>query len=69
MNLQNFFYRESCKMQRYGDTTKERKWLYVDYEKVNKVLMMIFEKKYNIKINAKVRERSETNANNKPEKR
>ena len=35
----------------------ERKWLYVDYEKVNKVLMMIFEKKYNIKINAKVREK------------
>ena len=41
----------------------------MDYEKVNKVLMMIFEKKYNIKISAKVRERSETNANNKPEKR
>ena len=33
----------------------------MDYEKVNKVLMMIFEKKYNVKINAKVVERGETN--------
>ncbi len=34
----------------------------MDYEKVNKVLMMIFEKKYNVKINAKVKlKEGETN--------
>ena len=63
-----FFYRTSWKKinELKGDTTKkERKWLYVDYEKVNKVLMMIFEKKYNIKIDAKVRERSATNEKEK----
>lgn len=32
----------------------ERKWLYVDYEKINQVLMKILEKKYDIKIEAKV---------------
>ena len=37
----------------------EGKWLYVDYEKVNKVMMMILEKKYNVKIDAKVRLKEE----------
>lgn len=31
----------------------------MNYEKINKVLMEILERKYNIKINAKVKERSE----------
>ena len=33
----------------------------MNYEKVNKVLMMIFEKKYNVKINAKVIKKEELN--------
>ena len=37
-----------------SNTQKERKWLYVDYEKINKVLMEILERKFEAKIEKKV---------------
>ena len=40
----------------------------MDYEKVNKVLMEIFERKYDIKINAKVRLKEMNTNENKKEK-
>ena len=40
------------KMQ--SNTQKERKWLYVDYEKINRALMEILEIKYDVKIQKKV---------------
>ena len=41
--------------QNNGDTVKkERKWLYVDYEKINRALMEILEEKFNAKIQKKV---------------
>ena len=46
-----------CKIfqQNNGDTAKkERKWLYVDYEKINRVLMEILERKFEAKIEKKV---------------
>lgn len=40
------------KMQ--SNTQNERKWLYVDYEKINRALMEILEEKFNAKIQKKV---------------
>jgi len=40
------------KMQ--SNTQKEGKWLYVDYEKINRALMEILEEKFNAKIQKKV---------------
>ena len=40
------------KMQ--SNTQKEWKWLYVDYEKINRALMEILEAKFNVKIQKKV---------------
>ena len=37
-----------------SNTQKERKWLYVDYEKINRALMEILEIKYDVKIQKKV---------------
>lgn len=64
MNLQNFFYRKSCKMQQYGDTTKERKWLYVDYEKILKKLIEIYAEQEKVNVKVKI-ERSDTNEKNR----
>lgn len=37
-----------------SNTQKERKWLYVDCEKINRVMMEILERKYEVKIEKKI---------------
>ena len=41
------------RLMRQG-TKKERRWKYVNYEKINTVLMEILEIKYNVKIEKKI---------------